>query len=83
MKAAFDSVDRGVLMKALKGRSIRKGLVERMEEVLRKTMNRVKIGEEEGEIFWTARGVRQKCVMSSLLFNIMLADLEKEMGRVK
>lgn len=37
LKAAFDSVDRGVLIKAMRGRGIRKGLVRRTEEILRKT----------------------------------------------
>lgn len=36
-----------------------------------------------GEEFWTARGVRQRCPLSLLFFNIWLADLEEELGRVK
>lgn len=28
-------------------------------------------------------GVRQDCLLSPLLFNLLMADLEEEMGRVK
>ncbi|XP_011859447.1 PREDICTED: golgin subfamily A member 6-like protein 22, partial [Vollenhovia emeryi] len=81
LRAAFDSVDRGVLLREMRGREVREGLVERVEEVLRETKSRVKVGGEVGEAFWTARGVRQGYPLSPLLFNILLADIEEEMGR--
>jgi len=83
LKAAFDSVDREVLIVALRGRGISEGLVERIEEVLRETKSRVRVGKELGESFWTAKGVRQGCPLSPLLFIILLADLEGEMKKVK
>lgn len=39
-------------------------------------------GRDEGE-FFDGKGVRQECPLSSLLFNLLLADLEEEIGRVK
>ena len=83
VKAAFDSVDRGVLREAMRGRGIREGLVERVMETLEETMNRVRVGGEIGESFWTARGVRQGCPMSPLLFNLVIGDIDEEMGKVK
>jgi len=44
LKAAFDSVDREVLIKAMKGRGIKEGLVKRVEQVLREMKCRVRVG---------------------------------------
>ncbi|KMQ90410.1 rna-directed dna polymerase from mobile element jockey-like protein [Lasius niger] len=41
------------------------------------------MGGEVGESFWTARGVKQECPLNPLLFNMLLADLEEEMEKVK
>lgn len=49
LKAAFDSVDRGVLIEAMRKRGIREGLIERIGEVLRETRSRVRVGERMGE----------------------------------
>jgi len=81
-KAAFDSVDRGVLVETMRERGIREGLVRRVEEMLRETKCRVKGRNGGGEQFWTARGVWQGCPLSPLLFNILLADMEERMGKV-
>lgn len=51
--------------------------------MLRETKNRVRVREKTGECFWTARRMRQDCPLNPLLFNILLADLEKEMGKIK
>jgi len=81
LKTAFDSVDRGILLRVLRERGVREGLVERMAEVLRKMKSRVRVKGEMGEDFWTAKRVRQ-CPLSPMLFN-MLLDLEEEMGKIK
>lgn len=83
LKVAFDSVDREVLVGMLRGRGISDGVTERVVELLRETKSRVRVGKEVGGTFWTARGVRQGCPLSPLLFNIMLADVEEELGKVK
>lgn len=59
-------------------------MIERVEEIVRETRSRVRMEGEIGESFWAARGVRQVSnPLIPLLFNILLADLEEEMGRMK
>lgn len=57
--------------------------MRRTEEIMREVISRVRIGKEMGEGFWTAREVTHGCPLSPILFNIILADFEEEMGRVK
>lgn len=52
MKAAFDSMDREILLKDIeRKREMKENLVVRCEEVLKETMSRVRVGEEKGEDF--------------------------------
>lgn len=51
LKAAFDSVDREVLLEAMKDQGMRERLVDRVEQVVRKTKSRVRIGEELRDSF--------------------------------
>lgn len=48
--------------------------MRRCEDMLRETRNRVRIGEERSEQFWTGRGVKQGCPLISSLFNLLTAD---------
>lgn len=83
LKAAFDSVDRKVLIETMTERGIREGLIERVEEIMRETRSRVRLGGGVGERFLAGRGVKQGCPLSPLLFNVLLADMKEEMGKVK
>lgn len=63
LKAAFDILNRKSLVKIMKKREIRKGLVDtryrnRCGEILIETKSRVRIGGEVGKVFLTAREVR-------------------------
>ncbi|XP_032685628.1 uncharacterized protein LOC116850906 [Odontomachus brunneus] len=62
-KAAFDSVDRRELIRAMRGRGVRKGLILRVE-MLWETKSRVKVEERVGEEFWMERGLGQGCSLS-------------------
>lgn len=74
LRAAFDKVDREILWKTMRERGIREELVRRCEDMLKETRNKVRIGEERSEQFWTRRGVKQGCPLSSSLFNLLMAD---------
>jgi len=82
-KGDIGSVDRRVLVEVMRERGIRRGLIERMKEVLRETKSMVRVGREVGESFWTGRGLRQGFPLSPVLFNILIADLEEEMGKMR
>ena len=56
--------------------------MDRMEEMLRETRSRVRVGGGWGKGFWQG-GVRQGYPASPVLFNILMADLEEEMNKVK
>lgn len=76
-KAAFDSVDRKILLESMRKRGVKGGLVVRCEEMLKETVSRVKVGEKEGERFWTDKGPKQRCPLSPCLFTHLLADLDE------
>lgn len=43
----------------------------------------MKIDRSYGERFWTTKRVKQGCPLSPLLFNVMIDDIEKALGRDK
>lgn len=79
----MDTVDREVMIEAMRKNGIREGLLKRTEEMFRETKSRVREGEKIGEEFWTAREVRQGYPLSPLLFSILIEDWEEEMKRIK
>lgn len=77
LKTAFDSVDRGKLIEAMRERGVREGLVRRCEEVLRETISRVNVRDKEGDRFWTGREVTQGCPLSTSVFTLLMADIDE------
>jgi len=82
LKAAFDSVDRRVL-KTIRERGIGEELVERVEKVISEMKSRVRIARGVGKDFWTTREFRQGCLLSPMLFNLLITDLKEEMGKIR
>lgn len=64
LRAVFDTVDRRILIKAMKKRGIRKGIVGRCIEILREMKCRMRVQGRLGKEFWTGREVRQECPLS-------------------
>lgn len=51
LMSAFDSVNREVLLKTMRQRGIREGLIERVVKIMKEMKNRVMVGEEVEEGF--------------------------------
>lgn len=85
LRAAFDSVDRGVLIETIREKRVREGITRRVKQIIKEIKSRVKIGGEIKESFWTENltHMRQRCPLSPTLFNIFMVDLEEQIGKVK
>jgi len=83
LKAAFDSVDRDILIRTMRERGVREGLIDRIEVILRETKSKVRIENQCSEEFWLAKGLRQGCTISPMLFNLLIADMKEYMARRK
>lgn len=80
-KAAFPSVNRGLLWRVLERRGIEEGVIERVKELYTDVRSRVKVGGKVGKEFWLGRGLMQGCPLSPLLFTLLIADLEEKMKK--
>lgn len=56
MKAAFDSVDREILIQMMRKKEVRESLVVRCKEMLEETVSRVRVGDKEGGISGRVEG---------------------------
>ena len=72
IKAAFDSVDRSALWKALRSHGAPPFLIQLIEDLHSGTTSRIRVGGQLGlsEAFETTSGVRQGCVLAPGLFCI-------------
>lgn len=81
LKTAFDKVNRKMLWDAMERRRVRRGLIERVKEIYESTKNAVRVYEEISSWFQTKAGVRQSCPLSSILFTLLIADMEEELKK--
>lgn len=75
LKAVFDKVDRSNLWNTSRRRGVKEGLIKKIERSYEETEITIKTKGGYMESFIT-RGMRQECVMNSLLFNLYIAGLE-------
>ena len=64
LKAAFDSVDREALWKAMKGIGTPKIILDLIKDLYTHTTSRVRFGQSLSDTLQTRSGVRQGCVLS-------------------
>ena len=72
IKAAFDSVDRAALWKAVRSSGAPPFLIQLTEHLHTGTTSRVRVGGQLSEPFETTSGVRQGCVLAPALFCIAI-----------
>lgn len=75
LKAAFDNVDRELLWDSLEKNRISEGLIRKLKKMHEEMVAAVRTEEGISEIFSSRKGVRQGCVLSPLLFNLYIADI--------
>ena len=79
---AFDTVPRDILLKKLLTHGINGRFFNVIKNIYTKDKGCIKIGSQYTGTFEINQGVRQGCVMSLLLFNILLADLAEKFDSI-
>lgn len=80
-KAAFDNVNGKKLWEILEEKKINRKIIRRLKIIYEETKVTVRAKDGLTEEFRTGKGVRQGCVMSPLLFNLYIADLDSYMNK--
>ena len=84
LKAAFDSVDRSALWKALQGIGVPKILLNLIRELHNGTAAKIRLGQKLSRSFQTSSGVRQGCVLAPALFcramDFIMERVSKKIG---
>ena len=73
---AFDSVPRDILLDKLKKHGINGNVFDIIQTIYLEDTVSIKIDNKHSPSFKTNVGVRQGCVLSPILFNLFLADLQ-------
>lgn len=81
LKAEFDKMDKQKRFRILEELGINKKLREEIRETYRGSKNVVKVGEQKSKEFYNIQG-EAELSLSSTLFNVYIADLEREMRKV-
>lgn len=81
LRATFDNVDRNKLWGILQDKGIEEQLIRRIRSLYKETRVRIRTKEGTSSSFNTKKGVRQGCVLSPILFNLYIADVDKYLGK--
>lgn len=76
-KAAFDTVDRDLLLDKMEKMGVSGRLLKMIEKIYNTTTNEVITGEGVTRRFTTVRGVRQGCPISPTLFSMFIEDMDE------
>lgn len=83
MKGAFDKLKREKLWELMEQAEVSHKLKERIKEIYNGTSFKVRIDDGESGVIYTKNGVRQGCPLSTALFNLAFADLERTMKKIQ
>ena len=78
-KKEFDSVPRDILLKKLKNLGVEGIFFNIVRHIYTTDKACIKLGNSRSNLFDLSLGVRQGCILSTLLFNIFLSDLCKKL----
>jgi len=70
LRTTFDNVNSEILWRTLREKGVADGLIRRMKMINEETVVTVQMNQGMSEEFKTKKGVTQRCVLSSLLFNL-------------
>ena len=76
VKGAFDKVKREELYKIMKEMGISKQLRVRIYDIYEETKSKIVVNKKVVGRLRTRKGVRQRCLLSAVLFSIFKGDLE-------
>ena len=80
-RKAFDSVRRDVLWKVLREKGISDKMINMIRGIYKKVEGSVRYGTKTSEAFECPIGLRQGCVMSPLLFSLLISKVSDEINR--
>ena len=78
MEKAFDSIRRKDVWNILKRKGVEQQLIEGIKSLYENTVNYVRVRNEASKTFTSKIGLRQGCILSPLLFNLVLDDVVKK-----
>ena len=78
-KKAFDSVPRDILLKKLRNLGVEGNFFNIVRNIYTTDKACIKLGNSRSNLFDLSLGVRQGCILSTLLFNNFLSDLCKKL----